>query len=223
MLILTQSDELNRTYDEDNNLPSDGITSINSASCDDTRRKKTPSKDISASLTEQDNLIMRERLDPCLMASTSTSWQESPTYKETRASIISTGPTTITITSAVPTASSLWLKNTRSHGKERRTSDIPAGKSTKRRSYTLARPLGGNIQTQELPEDKEDKEEDEGIVEVPATSLEEERAGMSLTTQDENVTTVSSPTPTITAWEAGWNVTNAIQVREGSHTEGDMT
>ncbi|CAK6962783.1 vesicular inhibitory amino acid transporter-like [Scomber scombrus] len=216
MLILTQSDELNRTYSEDNRL--------HNTSSDDARRNRPSSRENSQSLSDQDNPTMRERTkDTDLMGSTSSSWQESPTFKETRATIISTGPRTVTMTSPVPTADSLWLKNTRPYGKER-SSEIQAGNSednpnfnqkqnNRRRSYRLVRDLGGAIQKQRLAEDGEEKKDEEGIVEGSSqffTSLEEERVRMSVASPVQS-TTGLNPTSTITAWEAGWNITNAIQ------------
>lgn len=232
MLILTQSDELNTTS-EDNRLPLDSITNKNSASSDNARKNRPSSRENSLFLTDQDNSTVREKPKaPDLMGSTSTSWQESPTFKETRATIISTGPRTITRTSAVSTADPLWLQNTRQYGKERsRSSEIQAGRmgstsdenssfnqkqSNKRRPCRLVRHLERNIQKQRLAEDGEEKKDEEGIVEGSSqflTSLEEERARMS-SARSVQSTTDLNPTSTITAWEAGWNVTNAIQVRE---------
>ncbi|XP_076612894.1 vesicular inhibitory amino acid transporter-like [Chaetodon auriga] len=225
MLILTHSDELNRTYGEDNTSPCDDIRNKNNASCEDTRRNRP-------SLTEQDHPCTRERPAPNPMGSTSTSWQESPAFKETRATVISSGPSSITITSTVSTADSLWFKNTRSYGKRRRPSEVQADRmgsnseknpssnqnqGNKRRSYQLARLLRANEQKQRLLEDGEEKKEGEDTVERTSQfcpSLEEERGRMSWTNPAQSPsasTTGLNPAATITAWEAGWNVTNAIQ------------
>ncbi|XP_070782453.1 vesicular inhibitory amino acid transporter-like [Enoplosus armatus] len=215
MLMLTHSDELNRTYCEDNRLPFDNITKRNNSSSDDTRRNRASFRGNSRSLAERDNPTLREG-------------PESPAFKDTRATVISTGPSTITITSAVSTEDSLWFKNTRSYGKGRRSSEMQADKmgsnseenpgfnqkqDNKRRSYRLA----GNMQKLRPSEDGEEKKDREETVEGTSqfcTSLEEERATMSLANpvQSPNTgTTGLNPTATITAWEAGWNVTNAIQ------------
>jgi len=116
MLILTHSDELNRTYGEDSRLPFDNIADRNNTSSDDTRRNRTLFQ------TQQDN--------PSVPESTSTLLQESPALKETRATVISTGPRTMTITSAVatPCCHSLWFKNTNGHGKGRRSLKTDADK-----------------------------------------------------------------------------------------------
>ncbi|XP_038583651.1 vesicular inhibitory amino acid transporter-like [Micropterus salmoides] len=225
MVILTHSDELNRTYCEDTRLPFDNITNKNKTSGDDTRRDRTSFRRNSLSLTEQDNPTVRERPAPNLTGSTTTLQQASPAFKETRATVISTGPSAITMTSAVSTADSPWLKNTRSYGKWKTSSKIQADKDlsfnqnqgNKKRSHGLAALLRGNVQKQRLAEDGEEKMEGEEIVEGDSqlcTSLEEERTGMSLASPVQcpsTATTGLNPTATITAWEAGWNVTNAIQ------------
>ncbi|XP_051264155.1 vesicular inhibitory amino acid transporter-like [Dicentrarchus labrax] len=223
MLILTHSDELNTTYGEENRLPFDNITNKNNTSCDDTRRNRR---------TEQDNPSVRERPASNLMGSTSNSWQKSPAFKETRATVISSGPSTITITSAVSPADPLWLKNTRHYGKRVRSAEKKAdtmgsdseenpsfnqNQGSKRRSFQLAGLLRGNMQKQRLSKDREEKIEGEGTAEGTSqvgTSFEEERAGMILANpvqSPNSATTGLNPTATITAWEAGWNVTNAIQ------------
>lgn len=235
MLILTHSDELNRTYGEDNRLALDNITSQNNTNSDNARRHRTPFRRDSLSLTEQHNPSMRERPAPKLMGSTSTSWQESPAFKETRATVISTGPSTITITSAVSTADSRLFTNTRSHGKGGRSSEVHTVKmrsngeenpsfnqnqGNRRGSYRLAGLLRGNIQKQTLSEDGEEERGGEETVMGTSqfcTSSEEERARMSLANSVQSANTGTTgpglnPAPTITAWEAGWNVTNAIQV-----------
>ncbi len=231
MLILTHSDELNRTYGEDNRF--DNTTNKNNTNSDGTRRHRTPFRRNSQSLTEQDNPSTWESPGPNLVGSTSTSWQESPAFKETKATVISTGPSTITITSAVSTADSLLFKNTRSYGKGGRSTEMQADKmginseenpsfnqnqGSKRGSYRLAGLLRAN--TERLSEDGEEEKEGEETVEGSSqfcTNPEEERARLSLANPVHSPSTGTTgpglnPTPTLTAWEAGWNVTNAIQV-----------
>uniref|UniRef100_A0A4W6DUX3 Vesicular inhibitory amino acid transporter n=1 Tax=Lates calcarifer TaxID=8187 RepID=A0A4W6DUX3_LATCA len=139
-----------------------------------------------------------------------------------RATVISTGPRTITMTSTVSTADSLWCKNTTSYGKGKRSSEMQADKmgsnsEVNLRSYRLAGLLKGNIQRVRLSEAGEEKKEGRETVEGTSqfcTCLEEESAQNSVADpfQSPNTDTTSlSPSPTITAWEAGWNVTNAIQ------------
>lgn len=232
MRILTHSDELNRSYGEDNRSPFDNITNKNNASSDDTRRHRP-------SLTEQDHPSTRERPAPNLMGSSSTPRQESPAFKETRATVISSGPSSITITSAVSTGDAFWFKNTTTYGKGERSTEIDADKmgssseenpsfsqsqGNKRKSYRLARLLTVNEQKQRLLEDGEKKKEGEETVEGTSlfcTSLEEDRARMSWANPVQSPSTGTTGlnlAATITAWEAGWNVTNAIQVHFIQHT-----
>ncbi|KAM9840222.1 vesicular inhibitory amino acid transporter-like [Aulostomus maculatus] len=166
MLILTQSDELNRNYSEDDSITNKDNASTNSRTRCQTLRKETG---------VLDNPAVRGRHAP----DTSTS-----VYKETAATITSDGTTTITITTAVQDTSRTC------YSKEGRPSAIAAGK---RRFYRPARYPGENVQKQKLAEDGQDI----------CTSTEEEQA-----TVDQSDTGLN---PTITAWEAGWNVTNAIQ------------
>nr|XP_046230074.1 vesicular inhibitory amino acid transporter-like [Scatophagus argus] len=193
VLVLTHRDELNRTYGEDNRLPSDTITDTSNTCCHDTRRNQ-PSQ---------------------------------TALKETKATIVSSGSSTITVTSAVSTADSLKVKNSRSHGKEGRFSEMQADKmgsnseenpsfsqnfGEKRKSCRLAGLLRGT-----LLEDGEEKKGREETVEATSQLCacpEEERAGTSWANPVQSPgtsTTGLHPAATITAWEAGWNVTNAIQ------------
>ncbi|XP_034436672.1 vesicular inhibitory amino acid transporter-like [Hippoglossus hippoglossus] len=206
MLVLTHSDELNRTYGEESRFPFDHIANKNTSS---------------PSLTEQDTPAMRERPAPDLPGSSSTSWPgDGPSFKETRATVISTGPRTITITSTVSSADSLWLRNTSSYGKGERSSEMEEDttgsnseeklrfKGKRSRSSRMEASSKGDNQEQRLSEDGEERREG------ASTHREEERAGLSLADSllSPNAgTTGLNPAPTITAWEAGWNVTNAIQ------------
>ncbi|KAK5852747.1 hypothetical protein PBY51_006591 [Eleginops maclovinus] len=178
MLILTQSDELSRTYNEDNRLPLENITNRNNPSSDDTR---------------------------------------SPALKETRATVISTGPRTITITSAVSTSDAFWFKNSNIYGQGKRSSEKHTDKSEENQSdqsgqtgsYMMFR---GNMQKPRLSGGGEEGEETVEGTSQFCTSFQEERAKRSLANpvQSPNPGTTGL-NPTITAWEAGWNVTNAIQ------------
>ncbi|XP_069564660.1 vesicular inhibitory amino acid transporter-like [Brachyistius frenatus] len=196
MLVLTQSDELNRTYTEDNRLPLDSIASTNNF--DDIRRSRTPSRGKTS----------------------------SPAFKETRATVISTGTKTITVTSAVSTEDSpRWLENTRRYDKERRSSERADKSKTeenrnqgnKTRSNRLAGLPRGDVTNRRLSEDGEvtraAEEPLEGTSQL-CSSFEKERTSTSLVTPAQSSstgTTALNPSPTITTWEAGWNVTNAIQ------------
>ncbi|XP_039981896.1 vesicular inhibitory amino acid transporter-like [Xiphias gladius] len=231
MVVLTHSDELDRTYGEDSILPSDHITNKNTSS-DDPGKNKTSFRRNSLSLTEQDTPTMKERPAPNLIGSSSALGLHSTAFKETRATVLSTGPRTITVTSAVTTADSVRFKNTTSYGKGKRSTETQADKmksnsednpsfnrnhGNKRRSHRLAGLLKGNIQKQRLSEDGEGKSEGKETAVGTSqfcTHLEEERARMGLADPFQSHrtgTTGLNPSPTITAWEAGWNVTNAIQ------------
>ncbi|XP_071323560.1 vesicular inhibitory amino acid transporter-like [Trachinotus anak] len=220
MLVLTHSDELSSTHAEDNRLPFDHITNKITSS-DDTRKNKTSCRRKGLSLTEQDT-----RQAPNLIGSSSTSLHDSPAFKETRATVISTGPSTITITSAVSTADSLWFKNPTSYGKGKRSPEMQTDKmesnievGSKSRSYRLAGKYKGKSKKQRLSENGEERREGKETVEGTSqfcTHLEEERARLSLADPCQSPSTGTTglnlnPSPTITAWEAGWNVTNAIQ------------
>lgn len=218
MLILTHSDELNRTYAEDNRLNFDTTTTKAKTSCDDTRTSRP-------FVTEQDNPIMRDG---------STSWQDSPVLNETRATVISSGPSTITITSVVSTPDPLWFKNNRGYGKERKSSALGSNsevkpscnqnQGNKRRSCQLAGLLEDNLQNQGIFENEGEAKVGGETVEGTSqlgSRLEEARTGMITAhpVQNSNTGTTGLNRPaTITAWEAGWNVTNAIQVRNLSHS-----
>lgn len=222
MHILTHSDELNRTYGEENILPFDNIADRNSTSSGE-NRGNSPSE------TEQDNPSMRDRPAPNLMGSTGTSRQEGPAFKVTRATVISSGPSTITITSAVSTADSLWFTNTTSFNKGRRSSQLQTdnmgsnsennpsfiqNQDNKRTSYQLA---GLKGDSRSFCEDGGEKGKGEDTVEGTSQlcmNLEERAAtslGNLIQSPSTDITDLN-PTSTITAWEAGWNVTNAIQV-----------
>lgn len=210
MLVLTHSDELSRSHTENNRLPLDHITHT----CN-TRTNNT-----SCRQSEQD-----AGAAPDLSASSS---HGSPAFKETRATLISSGPKTVTITSAVSTSiDSPWLRNTTSvhHGKGKRSSEVQADETVgnKSRSHRLAGKYKGITQKQKLCEDGEERrgEERETVEATPQLCgrLEEERRRMSLADpcQSHSAGTAGlTPSPTITAWEAGWNVTNAIQVHPHS-------
>lgn len=204
MLILTHNDELNTIYGEDNQLPIDTTTSNNKTSCTDTSRTR---------LESQREQHMRERRAPNPNRSTGAPWQESPGFEETRATIVSSGPSTTTVTSVVPTPESVWFDHSRSFGKGR------CSKNNKGKPYRQAEQLGGKKPNQKLSVDEEEKmdreESAEGTSQI-CTSLEEQRKSMILADPVLNLnkgTVGLKPPSTITTWEAGWNVTNAIQVR----------
>nr|XP_029131789.1 vesicular inhibitory amino acid transporter-like [Labrus bergylta] len=218
MLILTHCDELNRTYSEDSSRPLDIINQSNTI-LDDTRRTRSSLKPNCSSLIEQDNPPMRERSDPHFSASSRTVQQESPAFKETRATVITSGPRTITVTSAVSSADSVKYKNNSSYGKRKRSQDEEiASNREETQGFTQNQgdKRGFYRKAKVLSEDSEEKASEETAqgTNQCCTSLEEERPRMSLSNPVQSSSTLTSylkPAPTITAWEAGWNVTNAIQ------------
>ncbi|XP_028253679.1 vesicular inhibitory amino acid transporter-like [Parambassis ranga] len=184
MLVLTHSDELNRTY------------------CDDSRRQREGSP------------ALPHKHDPTIK-------EVSPCFKETRATVISTGSKSLAITSAVSRGDSLWFKNTRRHHKggsssemheeSRKIEEDPSFnqvQGSRRDSYRLA---GLIIGKEELRCSEDiDGEIDGEATSQSSSSQEKEAPGFSVATSSQTTTGVNS-SPTITAWEAGWNVTNAIQ------------
>ncbi|XP_034555845.1 vesicular inhibitory amino acid transporter-like [Notolabrus celidotus] len=211
MLILTHSDELNKTYSEDSRVPFDKAINQNKASSDDAGTTRSSLRHNSLSPNEQDNLTRMERPDSTPKESTRSLCQESPPLKETRATVISTGPRTITVTSAVSSADSHKVINDRGYGKRKRSAvemeaDEMGRNSEENPSFTKNQ--DGKRGSYRVV-GKQNKEET-----VAGTSLKEECAQASLAGPVERLSTdisVVNPAPTITAWEAGWNVTNAIQ------------
>lgn len=185
MLVLTHSDELNRTY------------------CDDARRKRERSP------------AQPHKDDPTIK-------EVSPCFKETRATVISTGSKSLTITSAVSRGDSLWFKNTRSHHtggsssemheESRKTEEDPSFdqvQGSRRDSYRVAGLIIGREELR-CSEDIDGEKDGEATSRSPSNQ-EKEGPGFSEANSSQTITGVNS-SPTITAWEAGWNVTNAIQV-----------
>ncbi|XP_075893578.1 vesicular inhibitory amino acid transporter-like [Nelusetta ayraudi] len=199
MLILTQSDEISRTYNEDQGLPVHVHATRNAIGGATKTRPEgaTPNLTIGAS------------------------WQDSQTFKETRATVISSGPSTVTITSALPPAD--WLSSGRSYCIERRCAESEGdgaenphfiqeqgSKNKRKRAHRLAGPLQDNMQNKGFSGYEGGGEGDEeGGSSQSCTSLEEERTGTTLANPAQSPS--GKPPNTISAWEAGWNVTNAIQ------------
>eukprot|EP00066_Takifugu_rubripes_P021284 XP_011610550.1 PREDICTED: vesicular inhibitory amino acid transporter-like [Takifugu rubripes] len=126
-------------------------------------------------------------LDEQTPTSSRASWWGKPALKETRATIVPSGSGTITVTSTVAPADTHWF-DWRRFG---------------RKSYPPARQLGSHTQKQKLWE-----------AEVEKAGGDEGRKGIIPLNPVQNsggVTERRDPAATITAWEAAWNVTNAIQ------------
>lgn len=138
-------------------------------------------------------------MDEQTSGSTGASRWGNLTFKETRTTIDSSGTGTITITSAVTTDDSHWFNKSRSLGRGRRSSP-----KKERKSSRPARQLGANMQELKLLE-----------TEVEKMGRDERREGFIPLNPIQNssgITERPNPAATITAWEAAWNVTNAIQV-----------
>ncbi|XP_034018588.1 vesicular inhibitory amino acid transporter-like [Thalassophryne amazonica] len=201
LLVLTKSDELSQSYGEDTRTPLNGITSTKNPGLDDTRPNRASLKETGLLVTGQNDLTTSTEGDrPTTNGSTSVSWQESPAFKETRTTVISAGLRTVTVTSAVSAADSPWSKNIRTYSKGRsRGSAVPADKM----GSTMVDSEENLSDRQHLYQDIADSDmnKSEKIVEQnPQFYASKEASPTGL-----------SPSPTITAWEAGWNVTNAIQ------------
>uniref|UniRef100_A0A3Q1J886 Vesicular inhibitory amino acid transporter n=1 Tax=Anabas testudineus TaxID=64144 RepID=A0A3Q1J886_ANATE len=155
---------------------------------------------------------MRDRPAANPLGSPSTVLPDGPAFKETRATLVTTGPKTITTTLAVSPADSPWFKNANSYDEGRKSSEIQADKTGSQSQGNKRKPCraGGTLRKQRLcvdEEEKEDEEEPEERTSQFCASVEEERTRTSLAKPVQSL----NPSPTITAWEAGWNVTNAIQ------------
>ncbi|KAM4600982.1 vesicular inhibitory amino acid transporter-like [Polymixia lowei] len=198
-LVLTQRDELNRTYCEDNRLPPNNTRTERGPSSNGTRTARISAGEDSPGLILRDELdktIMVERPSPSNINSTTTFIQR-PGSKETKTIMTSTGPRTTTRTSVLSPQDCPWFNNPRTYGEVRPCSteinnvyseEKPSSNqhTNKRRSYKLAR-----------------------------DTQRQGRGGLVLANTEEYPhrldTRGSNPTPSITTWEAGWNVTNAIQ------------
>lgn len=138
-------------------------------------------------------------MDEQTSGSTGASRWGNLAFKETRTTIDSSGTGTITITSAFATDDSHWFNKSRSLGRGRRSSP-----KKERKSSRPARQLGANMQELKLLE-----------TEVEKMGRDERREGLIPLNPIQNssgITERPNPAATITAWEAAWNVTNAIQV-----------
>lgn len=175
-MILTHSDELSRNYSDDAPLPFDFTTSSS-----DEVTGNGPAMDKQTS------------------GSTGASRWDNLAFKETRATIESSGTRTITITSANATAESHWFNKSRSLGRGKRNSQ-----KRERKSSRPARQLGANMEEQKVLE-----------AEVQKTGRDEWRKRIIPLNPIHNLSSITEqpiPAATITAWDAAWNVTNAIQV-----------
>ncbi|XP_028296094.1 vesicular inhibitory amino acid transporter-like [Gouania willdenowi] len=182
MLVLTQSDELNRTYCED------------TSSLDDTRRNTCFLTGNSSLQMMGDDASSKGKQSAGTAKSSSTGIQQRPVFQDTE--------TTSAGSSALP-------KRSQRNPKKQRHSKIPAlGK--KQKSYRLASRPTELKQGISKVEGKDEKDLDDH----QNVSLKNKKANIGLVALAESLdarTTGRNPPPTISTWEAGWNVTNAIQ------------
>lgn len=128
MRILTQSDEISRTYNEDQGPPVHVHATRKVTSCGDARKT-------CLSPPERINPTVREGAAANLTIG--ASWQDGQSFKETKATVISSGPGTIAITSALSPADcskSYWL--------ERRCAESEGNSAE---NYNLAKSRRGKI------------------------------------------------------------------------------
>lgn len=215
MRILTQSDEISRTYNEDQGPPVHVHATRKVTSCGDARKT-------CLSPPERINPTVREGAAANLTIG--ASWQDGQSFKETKATVISSGPGTIAITSALSPADcskSYWLERrcAESEGNSAENSQFgqeQERKNKRKRTKRLAGSLQDNMQNKGFSEYEGGGKEDEKEASSQfCTSLEEERTGTTLANPAQSPS--GKPPNTISAWEAGWNVTNAIQVRNLLH------
>lgn len=208
MLVLTHNDTLNQTYREDDRLPLKGVTSKNNPNFDDARESQTSSEN--SLLTQQDEPT--ERKKPASRNENSDRTMMTSAFKETRADLVPAGTENITVTSAVSTVEGVSFKHTKRQVMMR-ANGCGKNPSLKQNRGKLNESSG--LARGRLSEDlEEEKEENPKSASNLFTILQKDKARMSLAApvQSPCTSTVQSPRPTITAWEAGWNVTNAIQV-----------
>uniref|UniRef100_A0A3Q3BNA1 Vesicular inhibitory amino acid transporter n=1 Tax=Kryptolebias marmoratus TaxID=37003 RepID=A0A3Q3BNA1_KRYMA len=203
MLVLTHKDTLNQTYSEDDRLPFKGTISKNDPDFVDTRRSRTSSGGNSV-LTHKDDPTARKKPTSGVKRFDCSPEEETLAVKDTRAAIVSTGTATIN--------SSVSLKNTKHQSKMRTNNGgkKPSLNQDQGNQNEFCGLTGGR-----LSEDTGEKNQENP--EIPSnlfTILQKGRAhtGLAAPVQSScSSATVLTPRPTITAWEAGWNVTNAIQ------------
>ncbi|XP_061602961.1 vesicular inhibitory amino acid transporter-like [Cololabis saira] len=215
MLILTHKDELNQTYSEDERFPVHSIT-----------RKNEPSssRENSLVLQHEEDPAMGVKPAPNLRGSTCTVGQDDPDFKEARTVAISTGTKTITTTSDGSTSDSLWSKSARKHNKQTPSMELHTDRNEEKLSFKQnqeckresCRGTTENVVKWGLSEDEEGEKEEDSVGGTfnLLTSFQNDQVSTSFAdsvqTHSTSGTTLNS-SPTITAWEAGWNVTNAIQ------------
>lgn len=201
MLVLTHKDSLSPTFSEEDRSSFKDMKSKDNPFFDDTRKGQTSS---GGNLKDP---AVRKKPASRIKASDRSMNEESPAFKETRAALVSAGTKTITVTSAVSTAEAAALKNTKPPAEARASSGHLNQNQGKRESCGLTRGR--------LSEDTKEQDKDLRSTSSLVTALQQEQAPCCFAGPVHgpgSSATVLAPRPVITAWEAGWNVTNAIQV-----------
>lgn len=202
MLVLTHNDTLNQTYSEDDRLPLKGVASKNNPNFDDTRELPTSSEN--SLLAQQDEPTARKKPASRNENTDRTTMEETSAFKETRADLVSAGTKNITVTSAVSTVEGVSFQHAK-HQVKMRANGCGKNPSLEQNRGKLNESSGsarGRLSEDLEEENKENPKSASNLF----TILQKDKAHMSLAAP------VQTPRPTITAWEAGWNVTNAIQV-----------
>ncbi|XP_028998071.1 vesicular inhibitory amino acid transporter-like [Betta splendens] len=188
MLVLTHQDQLNRTYEED------CVT------------HKGRSGDEGSGASSGDSRSLRTVPGP--------TGPSAPARQETRTTLVATGPRTITTTSTIPPADSF-----KRYEKESKSPEMQGEQPD---SCTEENQNQNQNQSQNQRKPRGPRREDED--EEPGERTSRRRAAAADDDDDDDDEDDSSAHPvqspsistasrchSITAWEAGWNVTNAIQ------------
>ncbi|KAM4528735.1 vesicular inhibitory amino acid transporter-like [Fundulus diaphanus] len=210
MLVLTHNDALNQTYTEGERLPNKSIKSQNDSQSDDTIGNQSSRGETRLFFTHREDKTLKDICE--ISKSTVNAMLESPTFMETGDEVPSSS---VTVTSD----DSRSLKNTRGCDKEKlsemqannREKNLNQDQEKKNHFCMIHRSSRGRHSEDR---NKENKEEKMSSTFNLLTSLQKEHATTSLASPVQSLSadaTAPNPQPTITAWEASWNVTNAIQ------------
>ncbi|XP_054910370.1 vesicular inhibitory amino acid transporter-like [Poeciliopsis prolifica] len=211
MLVLTCNDELNRIYTEGERSPIKSVKSRNNPQSDDTKESQSSTGENGQVFTHEDDKTLTDKHKS--LRSTVNPRLESPTFEETGAEVLSTS---VDVTSV----NSCPVKITKGFGKKKQLSEMqgnkrgnnlnqnPEKKSTFCMVHRSSRGrLSGN-------RNKENKENEMTSTHNLLISLQKEHVTTNLASPVQSLNTDATALdshPFITAWEASWNVTNAIQ------------
>ncbi|XP_012736112.2 vesicular inhibitory amino acid transporter-like [Fundulus heteroclitus] len=211
MLVLTHNDALNQTYTEGDRLPNKSIKSQNDSQSDDTKGNQSSRGETRLFFTHREDKTLKDKCE--ISKSTVNAMLESPTFMETGDEVPSSSGT-------ITSDDSRSLKNTRGCDKEKQLSEMQADNRERNLNQDQEKKnhfcMIHRSSTGRLSEDrnKENKEEKMSSTFNLLTSLQKEHATTSLASPVRSLSADAAalnPPPTITAWEASWNVTNAIQ------------